>query len=222
MRRDYDQRQWQIYRWIYCRLTEQVDAHIARILKALEEAGLEENTLVVFTSDHGNMDASHRLASKSFFYDEAARVPFLMKYKGTIPAKRVDREHFVSTGLDILPTLCDYAGIQPPKTLMGKSLRRIAEAKQVSNWRRYVVSENHSGRMLRSDRFKYCLYKSGTPRESLVDMKKDPGEMKNLASLPGYEKTLEEHRRYLDEWIEESKDEDAKKFVIRDSKTAVT
>ena len=203
-------------------MTEQVDAHIARILKALEEAGLEENTLVVFTSDHGNMDASHRLASKSFFYDEAARVPFLMKYKGTIPAKRVDREHFVSTGLDILPTLCDYAGIQPPKTLMGKSLRRIAEAKQVSNWRRYVVSENHSGRMLRSDRFKYCLYKSGTPRESLVDMKKDPGEMKNLASLPGYEKTLEEHRRYLDEWIEESKDEDAKKFVIRDSKTAVT
>ena len=64
MRKVYDERQWRIYRWIYCRLTEQVDRHIGRILDALKRNGLDEETLVIFTSDHGDMDACHRLASK--------------------------------------------------------------------------------------------------------------------------------------------------------------
>ena len=88
MRSEYDEHQWRIYRWIYCRLTERVDAHIGRILDAVRDAGLEETTLILFTSDHGNMDASHRLASKGLFYDESVRVPFLMKYKGVIPPDR--------------------------------------------------------------------------------------------------------------------------------------
>ncbi len=219
MRADYDNRQWRIYRWIYCRLTEVVDSHIGNILNALKEARLEENTLIVFTSDHGNMDASHRLASKSFFYEESVRVPLLMKYKGTIDAQRVDARHLVSTGLDILPTLCDYAGVTPPETLLGKSLRRVAEAKRLANWRSYVVSENRSGRMLRSKRFKYCIYNTDKADESLVDMKIDPGEMKNLATVPEYKETLLEHRRYLAEWIEESRDLDAKNFAISDAET---
>lgn len=119
MRNEYDDRQWRIYRWIYCRLTEQVDEHIGRILDAVHDAGLEETTLILFTSDHGNMDASHRLASKGLFYDESVRVPFLMKYKGVIPPGQVDNKHLVATGLDILPTLCDYAGANVPATLLG-------------------------------------------------------------------------------------------------------
>ena len=62
------------------RLTELVDQHIGRILNALNKAGLEDQTLIVVTSDHGNMDASHRLSSKGLFYEESVRVPFLMKY----------------------------------------------------------------------------------------------------------------------------------------------
>ncbi len=58
LRAEYDQRQWRIYRWIYCRLTEQVDRHIGQILDAVKRNGLEDDTLIVFTSDHGNMDAS--------------------------------------------------------------------------------------------------------------------------------------------------------------------
>jgi arylsulfatase A-like enzyme len=126
----------------------------------------------------------------------------------------VDAEHLVSTGLDILPTLCDYAGIKPPETLLGSSLRRVAEAKRLANWRSYVVSENHSGRMIRSERFKYCIYNTDKVDESLVDMKTDPGEMKNLASVPEYKETLLEHRRYLAEWIEASGDLDARNFAI--------
>ncbi len=214
MRKEYDVREWRIYRWIYCRLTEQVDSRIGQILDAVKRNGLEEKTLIIFTSDHGDMDASHRLASKGRFYEESVGVPFLMKYKGPILPGKVDDEHLVSSGLDILPTLCDYAGVAVPKSLLGRSLRSIAEGKRVNDWRPYVVSENHTGRMIRSERFKYCVYNEGEIRESLVDMKHDPGEMKNLTSLTEYKDALIEHRNYLNQWIEESGDVEAKAFAV--------
>ena len=213
MRRDYDERQWRIYRWIYCRLTEQVDRHIGLILDALKRNGLEEETLIVFTSDHGDMDACHRLSSKGRFYEQSVRVPFLLKYKGTIPSAKVDREHLVSSGLDILPTLCDYAGVGVPDTLLGRSLRPIAEGKPIDNWRPFVVTENHTGRMIRSEDFKYCVYHEGKRRESLVNMKSDPGEMKNLAEAEQYKNVLNEHRRYFKRWIDESGDLEAKSLL---------
>ncbi len=214
MRKDYDERQWRIYRWIYCRLTEQVDGHIGRILDALRDSGLEKNTLILFTSDHGNMDASHRLASKGLFYEESVRVPFLIKYKGVIPAGQVDNKHLVATGLDILQTLCEYAGTEVPRTLLGRSLRAIAEGRSVNEWRPYVVSENAWGRMIRSERFKYCIYDSGPLRESLVDLVADPGEMNNLAAGQTHRDLLIEHRRYLRQWIECSNDAQAKALVL--------
>jgi arylsulfatase A-like enzyme len=214
MRREYDERQWQIYRWIYCRLTEDVDRQIGKILDAVNESGLEQTTLVVFTSDHGNMDASHRLASKGQFYEESVRVPFVMKYKGVIPAGRVNSEHLAATGLDILPTLCDYAGVDVPDTLIGNSLREIAEGRNPESWRRFVVSENAWGRMIRSKRFKYCVYDAAADRESLVDMTADPGESRNLVEEEEYHDTLVEHRRYLAQWIEDSLDREAKAFAV--------
>ena len=215
MREDYDEKQWRIYRWIYCRLTELVDQHIARILDALKEAGLDNETLIVFTSDHGNMDASHRLASKGFFYEESVRVPLLMTCKGAIPPGAVDTKHLVATGLDILPTLCDYAGVAIPKHLLGKSLRAVAEGKPPAEWRPYVASENRSGRMIRGERFKYCVYDAGETRESLVDMTSDSGEMKNLAADPKYKDALAQHRGYFREWIKESGDKEGGAFVVQ-------
>lgn len=220
MRKDYDERAWRVYRWIYCRLTEQVDRHIGKILDTLKETGLEDETLVLFTSDHGNMDASHRLASKGLFYEESVTVPFLMRHRGTIRAGQVNVDHLVSTGLDILPTLCDYAGVKPPSTLLGTSLRPIAEGQSIDPRRPYVVSENDSGRMVRSGRFKYCVYHSGSIRESLVDLTNDPGEMKNLASRPDCRDALREHRQYLTDWIEESSDVEAQQFAVRPGQSA--
>lgn len=212
MRKVYDQRQWQIYRWIYCRLTEQVDRHIGRILDALKRNGLDEETLVIFTSDHGDMDACHRLASKGRFYEQSVRVPFLMRYKGKI-VNQIDA-NLISSGLDLLPTVCDYAGLEIPKGLLGKSLRPLAESKNVDHWRHYIVTENHTGRMLRSVDFKYCVYREGDLRESLVNMRDDPGEMKNLATAPEHANTLNEHRRYLKQWIKSSGDQDAESFAL--------
>lgn len=217
MRKEYDKKAWRINRWIYHRLTEQVDKHIGMILDGLKDAGLEDNTLIVFVSDHGNMDASHRLASKGLLYEESVGVPLIIKYKGGIAAGQTDKKHLISTGLDILPTLCDYAGVKQPAHLLGKSLRALAEGKPVEKWRSYVASENTWSRMIRSEKFKYCVYESGDNKESLVDMENDPGEMRNLVDDPKFRDVLVKHRRLLKEWIELSDDKDGSKFIRKDN-----
>ena len=214
IREDYTDRDWRHYRWIYCRLTERVDAQIGELIDGLEEHGLDENTLIVFTADHGDMDGSHRLASKNLFYEESAGVPYLMQYKGVIPGGVVDDKSLVSSGLNTLPTLAEYAGIGVPEFLPGRSLRSVAETGSDKPRRPYVVSENGIGRMLRTERYKYCVYVSGEPRESLVDLEKDPGEMRNLAVLPEYKDIVIRHRRLLHQWIDESGDEKAQSFAI--------
>ena len=101
-----------------------------------------------------------------------------------------------------------------PKHLLGKSLRSLAESGGTVHLRDYVVTENHTGRMLRSVDFKYCVYRSGDLRESLVNMRDDPGEMKNLATAPEHVNTLNKHRRYLKDWITSSGDQDAESFAL--------
>jgi arylsulfatase A-like enzyme len=213
MRKEYDEKAWRINRWIYCRLTEQVDRRIGEILDGLKAAGLEKRTLVLFTSDHGNMDASHRLASKGQMYEESVGVPFLLKYPGVIPPGRTDREHLVSTGLDILPTLCDYAGVERPAHLLGRSLRPLAEGRPVDAWRTYVAAENGWSRMIRSRRYKYCAFDHTGGMELLVDLENDPGELRNLAGDPASRDVLVEHRGMLAEWIKRSDDPEGAKYI---------
>jgi len=212
MREEYDDRDWRIYRWIYHRLTEQVDREIGRILDGLKEAALEENTIIIFTSDHGDMDASHHLTSKCIPYEESVGVPLLLKHKGHIPSGRTDSTHLISTGLDILPTLCDYAGIEKPEHLLGESLRPLAESKCVENWRSYVASESDWFRMIRSEKYKYCAFAIADKRELLIDLENDPGEMRNLVDDPHAKLVLDEHRAFLTEWSTVSEDESISEY----------
>ena len=107
------------------------------------------------------MDGHHQLASKNVFYENSVEVPFMMRYKGVIPGNQVNSSSLISNGLDVLPTICDYAGVKIPEHLLGKSARQLAEAQKEVTWRNYVVAENINGRMLRSDHFKYCVYDHG-------------------------------------------------------------
>jgi arylsulfatase A-like enzyme len=207
MRAEYDEREWRMYRWIYCRLTEEVDGHIGQILDGLKASGQEENTLVVFLSDHGDMDASHGLASKGVFYEESACVPLIMRHPKSIQGGKVSQV-LVNIGLDVLPTFCDYAGIKAPEHLLGQSLRTI------DKFRPYIASENHWTRMIRTTRYKYCAYKEGENRESLVDLENDPGEMKNLALDKRYEAALNHHRQYLADWVKLSADDHGKEYLV--------
>jgi arylsulfatase A-like enzyme len=201
VREKWTQNQWRLHRWAYCRLTEMVDKEIGTLLDAVREAGLEDNTLIVFTSDHGDMDAAHKMEHKSVLYEESVRVPFIMSYKGVIPRGVVDDTHLVSNGLDLLPTLCDYAGIKIPAGRHGLSLRPLAQGEKTVPWRDYVVSESQNGRMLQTARFKYCIYDSARHHEQLIDLKNDPGEMENLADNPDFKEVLGKHRRLLQKWI---------------------
>ena len=205
----FDGDKWRQFIWAYYRMTEMVDGEIVKVLDALRQSGQEDNTLVVFLSDHGDCHGAHRWNQKTVFYDESARVPLIVSYKGVTKPGTSDR--LVQTGIDLIPTMCDYAGIDCPDDLPGISLKSIANGRKSRDQRQYIVVSNKlaqgapvdgvnpapDGRMIRSDRFKYCLYDQGKRRESLVDMQKDPGEMVNHAANPAFAKELARHRGYL-------------------------
>lgn len=200
VRQHWGEQDWRRHRWAYARLTERVDAQIGRVLEALKQAGLEESTLVVFTSDHGDMDAAHRLEHKSMPYEEAMHVPFIVKWKGVTKGGGVDRDHLVSTGLDLIPTLCDFAGIATPPELKGRSVRKLVEGTQVEDWRTTLVVENENSRIVHMGRTKYVVYAQGKQREQFMDLEQDPGEMKNLAADPKYKAQVEQGRQALRAW----------------------
>lgn len=199
---------WRIHSWIYHRLTERADRRIGAILEALRAAGLERNTLVVFTSDHGEMNGAHKLEAKEVLYEEATRVPFIMSYKGVIPEGRVDSTHLLSTGLDLLPTLCHYAAIAlPPVAFDGRSVHALAEGRAPKQWRDYVVVESWGDRMVRSERYKYARYACGAHPEQLTDLIADPGEMSNLAEQAAHQGTLKAQQALLDGWEQRTWDD---------------
>ncbi len=188
---------WRLHRWAYARLTERVDAEIGRVLTALRDAGLDRETVVVFSSDHGDLDGAHRLEHKSEAYEESARVPFIVSWKGRTPPGHVDRDHLVSAGADLLPTICDYAGVEAPKGIHGRSVRRLAEGSSVAGWRDDLAVECTDSRMIRTGRHKYVIFRGDDPREMLFDMEQDPGETRNLAADPALTETLRDLRRRL-------------------------
>ena len=212
VRNNWTEDDWRMHHWIYHRLTEDVDRQIGTILDALGESGLDKNTIIVFTSDHGDMDGSHKMVHKTQFYEEAARVPFIVAGPGI--AQGVDRQHLVSASVDLVPTFCDFAGVEIPEGVHGRSIKQLAEGKPSGVWRDFIISETNLGRMVRSGRYKYCQFKGGEPREMLIDMEKDPGEMKNLAGLEEYKDVLEDHRSILYEWTKQVDDKVAMQYLM--------
>ena len=203
-REKYTDQQWRMHRWAYCRLTETVDRQIQTILNALRESGEEENTLILYSSDHGDMDASHRMEHKTVLYEESASVPFMAMWKGHIPAGRVDSTHLVSSGLDLLPTVGDYAGVKAVADPRGRSLRPLLEGKQ-TKWRKTLGVESEVGRMVvSSDGLKYIRYTLGGVEEQLLDLRKDPYETTHFTEDPSHAAKLTYLRGVFDkEWFPE-------------------
>ena len=213
-RENWGEKMWRLHRWMYARLIERVDKNIGKVLDALQQSEYADNTIVIFTSDHGDMDSAHRSEHKSLPYEESAGVPFIMSYPGKIPAGVVDDKHFINSGIDLLATICDYAGIEKPAYLPGQSIRPVAEGKKPRNWRDYVVTECQNSRMIARGSFKYMVFDHGKNREFLVDLRNDPGEMENLADNDKYKKQLNQMRKLLCSWIDEVDDKIGKKYMI--------
>jgi choline-sulfatase len=214
VRENWGATEWRLHRWLYCRLTEMVDAQIGRVLAQLDHSGLARDTLVVFTSDHGDHDSAHRLEHKTVPYEEAARVPLVMRLPGAIPAGRVDREHLVSNGLDLLPTLCAYAGATVPEGLIGRSLKGLAESGRADRWRDHLVIESEIARMVRTAGHKYTVYDSGERREMLVDLRNDPGETTNIIDHPECAEVVDAHRALLASWVERVDDRIGRSYAM--------
>lgn len=210
---DFDVPKWRQYIWAYYRMIEKVDGLVGQVLGALRQGGHEESTLVIFLSDHGDCQGAHRWNQKTILWEEAARVPLILSYKGVTRPGVSDA--LVHTGVDLIPTMCAYAGIPVPPELPGKSLKDGGP-----RGREYVVVSNEmvqgapvdgrvpkpKGRMVRSRRYKYTVYSEGRRRESLVDLEKDPGEMVNLAGEASHREALLRHRAMLAEWQRQTKD----------------
>jgi arylsulfatase A-like enzyme len=210
----FTQERWRRFRHVYFRLCEKVDTEIGRLLAVLDETGLSENTVVIMLSDHGEHNGAHELIQKSTSYEESARVPLIIRHPPNMLAVRNETSTaLINTGLDLLPTLLDYAGAPPQTALTGASLRPIATTgEQPADWRTAVFLESRMDRtdvelrMVRSERYKYTLYDRGQYREMLFDLEADPGEMVNLAVESRFADVLNSHRTLLHDWCIETGD----------------
>lgn len=201
----YNDDDWRRYRWAYFRLVEQVDRQIGEILTALDANGLTDSTLVVFTSDHGDMQGAHRLPFKSVFYDESVRVPLIVAGPGfAVPGAVVDFP--VCNGLDLYPTFCAAADAPLPDGLLGHSLLPLATGAARALPREFVVSEyvrqGRRGRLVATPGWHYSVWEEGPCPEQLFDLARDPGEMVNLAGVAAHAATLQRHRELLRQWLE--------------------
>jgi arylsulfatase A-like enzyme len=174
---------------------------------------------VVFLGDHGDCQGAHFFNQKTVLFEEPTRVPFIISYPARIKPGTSDT--LMSTGVDLLPTLCEFAGIKPPAASPGESLVPVATGRTKSLKRSFVAVSDHmvqggpvdgkdykpKGRMVRTERFKYTVYSEGKNREALVDLVKDPGELVNLANDPKYRHTLNGHREIMNRWGAEFKDD---------------
>ena len=221
---NFDDAKWRQYLWAYYRMIEKTDGQIGKILDELRKSGIDKNTVIVFLADHGDSQGAHFLNQKTNFFEEVVNVPFII----TLPGKskpEVSRQ-LVQTGIDLIPTICDYAGIPVPAELPGLSARRISAGGKNPD-RSFVVTSvkpiqgspvngvkpDPDGRMVRGERYKYWIYSQGTQRESLFDTKKDPGEMVNLATDPKYKSILLESRKLLATWCEKYNDSFAQYLI---------
>ena len=199
---DYNENDWKRYISTYCLLLEKTDWYISLILNALQEAGLEEDTIVVFTADHGDMMGSHQLIAKTTFYEESAKTPLVIKYPDEIEAGTVNEQDLISS-TDIMPTLLDLCGLEIPADIDGASFAKQCYGEENDKFNQ-VFSENYLGKMLRFDDYKYVKTKiEGEEYKILFDLKNDPEERENVFAEPGYEEVSKEAETRLNKWLEE-------------------
>lgn len=201
----YTDNDWRHYRHAYYRLIEAVDAEIGKIVDEIDRQNLWENTVIIFTSDHGDGCGAHHWNQKTVLYEEVANIPYIVCLPGGRNAGTVC-ESLVNCSLDLMPSICDWTGAKMPAGRQGKSIRRAAEEGiQVQD---YVVTETNfnqtarsQGWLVRTPKYKYVLYDKGQYREQLFDMENDRGEMVNLAVEKKYHEILQQHRDMLREWM---------------------
>lgn len=168
-------------RTAYYAMCTTVDRHVGRVLDALDDVGLGEDTIVIYTSDHGEALGAHGLWGKSTFFEESARIPMIIRWPKRIAAGSTVQQP-VSL-MDLGPTMLDLAGATPLPATTGRSFAPLLlrPDQPHSAYPNAVISELQAGRMIRQGRWKYCYYVD-MPDE-LYDLVSDPQELTNLADV---------------------------------------
>ncbi len=201
-------KRWAYQRYIkdYLRCVASIDDNVGRMLDYLAVAGLEENTIVIYTSDQGFFLGDHGWFDKRFMYEESLRMPFIVRYPGEIEPAMVNDDLVINN--DFASTFLDYAGIDPPDDLQGRSIRPLLQGQTPDDWRqsfyyRYWMHRGgghtvcaHYG--VRTRRYKLIYYygqaldapgavdEPRPPEWELFDLEKDPLEMNSVYDDPQY------------------------------------
>jgi len=189
----------------YYGYVSQIDHNIGLVLRELEELGLADHTIVVYTADHGEMMAEHSAWTKGTTgYEPTIRVPMIIRLPGIVPAGT--RVNELACSVDLLPTLLEAAGLSIPANVQGQSLLSLAQGK-TNGWRKYAFSElggslDSQAVTITSKTHKYVRFKKGgvLEYEQLFDLVKDPWEAQNLFSDTAYTGVREELKTVLAQW----------------------
>jgi arylsulfatase A-like enzyme len=187
-----------------------IDRQVGRILAALDRLGLAENTLVVYSTDHGDLCGGHGMVDKHYvMYDDVTRVPLFLRWPGRIaPGQIIDE--FICHQVDLATTFLAAAGLPAPDTFRGVDLLPVA-CDGASTGREDIFASYHgnqfglySQRMVRDRRWKYVW--NATAEDELYDLARDPGELVNLAGSPACREELARLRLRLQAWAHDTHD----------------
>jgi arylsulfatase A-like enzyme len=180
----------------YYAVISHLDEQIGRLLKALEETGQAENTLVIFTSDQGLAIGSHGLRGKQNMYEHTLGTPLVMRGPAVPAGKRLAGQVYLR---DIYPTVCQLTGVPIPESVEAKSFVPLLTGEEHKIHRETYGYFRDCQRALRSDRWKYIRYPL-VDREQLFDLQEDPLEMKDLSTDPVYAGIVRDARERLAAW----------------------
>lgn len=222
-------RKWKYQRYIkdYLRCIASIDDNVGRMLDYLDEAGLAEDTVVIYTSDQGFFLGDHGWFDKRFMYEESLRMPFLIRYPREIRPGSVNRDMILNT--DFAPTFLDYACLPPNERMQGRSIRELTRGSTPDDWRtsmyyRYWMHldgchEVYAHYGVRTHDYKLIYYyaqalgttdsrdESRPPEWECFDLKKDPCELDNVYDRPEYKDAVERLTAELERLIDEVRDE---------------
>ncbi len=172
----------------------QIDHHVGRMIRLLKDRGLYDNTMIVYTADHGDyMGYHHMLLKGNYMYDPVVKVPLIVKWPGNGKAGTVSDR--MVNNIDLAPTLCQAGGCRAPAQMHGRALQNDGDGHKL------IFAEANGGRhvMARSRTRKLIL--APPNRENLFfDLEKDPGEIENLYDSPQYKDEIKEMEAALTQW----------------------
>ncbi|MCA9113548.1 MAG: sulfatase-like hydrolase/transferase [Planctomycetaceae bacterium] len=187
---------------VYYAVISHLDAQIGRVLAALEKSGQQDNTIVIFTSDHGLAVGSHGLRGKQSMYEHTIGVPLILAGPGIPRNEHRDAQCYLR---DLFPTTCDLAGLEIPDSVEGRSLRPVLDGSREEIYEAVFGMFRNSQRMIRTAGWKLIDYPQAGRRQ-LFDLQHDPLEKNDLSRDPQHMAKQQELLARLRTWQREHDD----------------